>query len=69
VSYFYRTKTDVELEQVADAIRKRFPKRRLGLAIDIEGILEDMGLELLSRRGFRRHAEGYLARDPRASEC
>ena len=65
MSYFYRTKTDVELEQVADAIRKRFPKRRLGLAIDIEGILEDMGLELLPRRGFRRHAEGYLARDPR----
>lgn len=65
MSYFYKTKTDVELEQVADAIRRRFPKRRLGLAIDIEGILEDMGLELLPRRGFRRHAEGYLARDPR----
>ncbi len=65
MSYFYKTKTDVELEQVADMIRRRFPKRRLGLAIDIEGILEDMGLELLPRRGFRRYAEGYLARDPR----
>jgi Zn-dependent peptidase ImmA (M78 family) len=65
VSYFYKTKTDVELEQVADAVRKHFPKRRLGLAIDIEGILEDLDLELLPRRGFRRHAEGYLARDPR----
>jgi len=65
VSYFYTAKTDAELEQIAEAIRKHFPKRRLGLAIDIEGILEDLGLELLPRRGFRRHAEGYLARDPR----
>lgn len=65
MSYFYTAKTDVELEQIADAIRKHFPKRRLGLAVDIEGILEDLGLELLPRRGFRRHAEGYLARDPR----
>jgi len=65
VSYFYKAKTDVELEQIADLIRRHFPKRRLGLAVDIEGILEDFGLELLPRRGVRRHAEGYLARDPR----
>jgi len=65
VSYYYKTKTGVELEQIAGAIRELFPRRRLGLAVDIEGILEDMGLELLPRRGFRRYAEGYLARDPR----
>jgi Zn-dependent peptidase ImmA (M78 family) len=65
VSYFYRTKSDAELERVAEAIRACYPKRRLGFAIDIEGILEDLGLELLPRRGFRRQAEGYLARDPR----
>jgi Zn-dependent peptidase ImmA (M78 family) len=65
VSYFYRTKTDAELEQIAGRLRKNFPKRRIGLAVDIEGILEDIGLELLPRRGFRRYAEGYLARDPR----
>lgn len=65
MSYFYKAKTDAELEQIADAIRSHFPKRRLGLAVDIEGILEDFGLELLPRRGFRRYAEGYLARDPR----
>lgn len=65
MSYFYKAKTDAELEQIADTIRTHFPKRRLGLAVDIEGILEDLGLELLPRRGFRRHAEGYLARDPR----
>jgi len=52
VSYYYKTKTDVELEQVAEAIRKHFPKRRLGLALDIEGILEDMGLELPMPLGF-----------------
>lgn len=65
MSYYYKTKTDAELEQIAEAVRKHFPKRRLGLAVDIEGILEDLGLELIPRRGFRRHAEGYLAHDPR----
>jgi hypothetical protein len=65
VSYFYRTKTNAELERIAAAVRAFYPKRRLGIAIDIEGILEDLGLELLPRRGFRRHAEGYLACDPR----
>ena len=35
------------------------------MAVDIEGILEDLGMDLLPRRGFRQHAEGYLARDPR----
>lgn len=65
MSCFYKAKTDVELEQIAEAVRRHFPKRRIGLAVDIEGILEDFGLELLPRRGFRRHAEGYLARDPR----
>ena len=65
MSYIYRTKTDAELEQIADAIRKLFPKRRLSLAIDIEGILEDCGLDFLPRPGVRPHAEGYLAHDPR----
>lgn len=65
MSYFYKAKTDAELEQIASAIRSHFPKRRLGLAVDIEGILEDLGLELLPRRRVRRYAEGYLARDPR----
>lgn len=65
MSYYYATKTDAELEQIAEAIRRQFPKRRLNLAVDIEGILEDLGAELLPRRNFRRHAEGYLARDPR----
>lgn len=65
MSYFYKSKTDAELEQIAEVIRKHFPKRRLGLAIDIEGIIEDFGIDLIPRRGFRRYAEGYLARDPR----
>lgn len=65
MSYFYRTKTDAELEQIAQAIRGIFPTRRLGLAADIEGVLEDLGAELFPRRKLRRHAEGYLARDPR----
>jgi Zn-dependent peptidase ImmA (M78 family) len=65
VTYHYQAKTDAEIEQTATAILARFPKRRLGLAVDIEGILEDLGMDLLPRRGVRPHAEGYLARDPR----
>lgn len=65
MSYHYQAKTDAEIEQTAAAILARFPKRRLGLAVDIEGILEDLGMDLLPRRGIRPHAEGYLARDPR----
>lgn len=34
--------------------------------MDIEGILEDLGMDLLPRPGLRQHGiEGYLARDPR----
>lgn len=65
MSYFYKPKTDVEIEQIAAAILAQFPQRRSGLAVDIEGILEDLGMDLLPRQGFRRHADGYLARDPR----
>jgi len=65
VSYRYEAKTDAAIEQTAAAVLAKFARRRLGLAVDIEGILEDLGLDLLPRRGFRHHAEGYLARDPR----
>ena len=65
MSYHYNAKTEAEIELTAAAILEKFPKRRLGLAVDIEGILEDLGLDLLPRRGVRPHAEGYLARDPR----
>lgn len=65
MSYFYKPKTDAELEQIAAVILARFANRRLGLSVDIEAILEDLGLELLPRQGFRKYAEGYLASDPR----
>lgn len=65
MSYFYKPKTDAEIEQIAAAVLTHFASRRLGLAVDIEAILEDLGLELLPRQGFRKYAEGYLANDPR----
>lgn len=66
MSYFYKAKSDVEIEQIASAIMAAFPARRLGRAVDIEGILEDLGMDLLPRPGLRQHGiEGYLARDPR----
>lgn len=65
MSYFYKSKKDAEIEEIAAKLLSIFPKRRLGLAVDIEGMLEDFGLELLPRQGVRKYAEGYLARDPR----
>ncbi len=65
MSYFYKSKTDAELEMVAAKLLAIFPKRRIGLAVDIGGRLEDLGLELRPRQGVRKHAEGYLARDHR----
>ena len=63
MSYHYTAKTEAEIKRTAAAILARFSNRLLGLAVDIEGILEDLGLDLLPRRGVRPHAEGYLARD------
>jgi Zn-dependent peptidase ImmA (M78 family) len=43
-----------------------FPTRRLGsFATDIEGILEDFGLEIIYRGSLGLPVEGYAARDPR----
>jgi hypothetical protein len=65
LSYLYHPKTDAQLRDIADRILAEFPRRRQSTAVDIEGILEDLDLDLLPRRGLKPHAEGYLARDPR----
>lgn len=65
MSYFYKAKKSHEIETIAEKVLANFPHRRASLAVDIEGILEDLGLDLLPRQGIRHIAEGYLARDPR----
>ena len=65
MTYVYKPKKDAELERIAEVLLDRFPDRRMGHAVDIEGIIEDLGVDILPRRGLRRHVEGYLASDPR----
>jgi Zn-dependent peptidase ImmA (M78 family) len=43
----------------------RFPLRRRGFAVDIEGILEDLGLDIIYRPSLGLSVEAYAARDPR----
>lgn len=65
MSYTYKPKTDAELKKIAARILDIHPHRRSGHAIDVEGIIEDLGVDVIPRRGFRGYAEGYLASDPR----
>lgn len=65
MTYSYQRKGNAALRRIARSILNRFPDRRVGMAVDIEAIIEDLGVDILPRHGFRRHAEGYLAADPR----
>jgi hypothetical protein len=51
---------------MAEKILKKFPDKRLGdYAVDIEGIQEELGLEIIFRPGFGLPVAGYAAQDPR----
>src|SRR5205807_7414019 len=66
VSYVYRRRSKKTLKHIAKAILDAFPDRRIGeFAIDIEGIQEELGLEIVFRPGLGLPVEGYIARDPR----
>lgn len=65
MTYHYKRKGTRQLQAIARAVLERFADRRIGRAVDIEGIIEDFGIDILPRQGFRRYAEGYLAADPR----
>lgn len=65
MTYSYERKGHSALRGIARSILDRFSDRRIGLAVDIEAIIEDLGVDILPRQGFRRYAEGYLAADPR----
>jgi Zn-dependent peptidase ImmA (M78 family) len=66
VSYVYRRRSKKTLRQIAKAILEAHPDRRIGeFAIDIEGIQEDLGLEIVYRPGLGLPVEGYIARDPK----
>jgi Zn-dependent peptidase ImmA (M78 family) len=66
VSYVYRRRSETELRKIAEVILEKFPNRRIGeFAIDIEGIQEDLGLEIIFRPSLGLPVAGYIAQDPR----
>jgi len=56
LSYSYKAETHAQFEGIAEEVLKQFPHRRRSMAVDIEGILEDYGLDLLPRQGIRHFA-------------
>jgi Zn-dependent peptidase ImmA (M78 family) len=66
LSYRYQSRSPEELEEYAGVILSRYPGRVSGFVVDVEGILEDLGLTILPRRGgLGRYADGYTPKDPR----
>lgn len=65
MNYDYKSKTIEELEHLADSLLKKHPKRVNGYQVDVEGILEDMGISLLPRPGIKKllAIDAYLPRN------
>jgi Zn-dependent peptidase ImmA (M78 family) len=64
--YQYKSKTIGELENLARGLLVKYPKRIAACRVDIEGVLEDMGISLLPRPNIQRAAcvDAFLPRDP-----
>ena len=64
--YEYKSKTIGELESLASGLLAEYPKRIRSCRVDIEGILEDMGITLLPRPGIQKLAsvDAFLPRNP-----
>jgi len=63
--YRYARKSRAQLKTLADGILQAHPKRRNGFAVDIEGIIEDRGMEILYRKMPSVTVEAYVARNPK----
>jgi hypothetical protein len=59
---FYDHRNRPALKRLADQVRAKFPSRRKGYAVDIEGIVEDFGLELVFRTMRGIAVEAYVPR-------
>src|SRR5438105_14384102 len=62
---FYKTKDRPELREIAQTILQKFPARRRGFVVDIEGIIEDFGIDLIFRSMRGIPVEAYV---PKAKE-
>jgi Zn-dependent peptidase ImmA (M78 family) len=58
----YRRKKRAELKRLATEVLEKCPTRRKDWAVDIEGIVEDFGLDLLFRSLKGISVEAYIAR-------
>ena len=63
--YYYRSKSRAALKRIADVVLKTFAGKRQGWAIDIEAIVEGMGIDILYREMRGIPIDAYLARTPR----
>jgi hypothetical protein len=66
LKYSYQSKTNEELEGLAIGLLAKFPTRVKTCWVDIEGVLEDMGISLLPRPGIQKMAsvDAFLPRNP-----
>ena len=66
MKYLYQSKTNEELEGLAVGLLAKYPTRVKACWVDIEGVLEDMGISLLPRPGIQKKAsvDAFLPRNP-----
>jgi Zn-dependent peptidase ImmA (M78 family) len=66
LKYSYQSKSIDELEGLARGLLAKHPTRVKPSWVDIEGVVEDMGLTLLPRPGIQKRAsmEAFLPRHP-----
>jgi hypothetical protein len=66
LKYTYQSKTIDELESLANGLLAKYPHRIKNCWVDIEGVLEDMGIALLPRPGIQKQAamDAFLPRHP-----
>jgi Zn-dependent peptidase ImmA (M78 family) len=66
VSYVYKQRSADEIRGIANQVLQRFPHRRRGKAVDIEGIIEDLGIAIIPRPfGSFSSTGAYLPKNPR----
>lgn len=65
MKYVYHPRSVPDLQQIADRLRQRFAHRVQGYSLDIEGIIEDLGISVIPRPMTGFDVEAYCAKDPR----
>lgn len=64
MKYQYNSPDPAAIPEISTKIREKFPDRVEGHVLDIEGVIEDLGITILPRPLGKLLVEGYAARDP-----